>query len=84
MALMGVLPRRWARAIIESRFFSTWLIWLVVPDYEDQTFADDINYPLLWSSPSNFLGWITKQSLLFPDTRSPFPLSPQLQREISS
>ena len=30
------------------------------------------------------LAWITKRRLEFPGTKSPFPLSPQLQREVSS
>ena len=59
MALMGVLPRRWARAIIESRFFfQLWLlICLVVPNDEDQTFADDIDHSLggvCWWFPIQF------------------------------
>ena len=59
MALMGVLPRRWARAIIESRFFfQLWLlICLVVPNDEDQTFADDIDHSsggVCWWFPIQF------------------------------
>ena len=88
MALMGVLPRRWARAIIESRFFfnlvdlvgcSWWwgsnICWWHRPFFARR---------LLVVFNTISLAWITKRRLEFPGTKSPSPLSPQLQREISS